>query len=107
LWFATTEILDNSTQQLTFKTDRPLLGSEACQALATGRNFTVSLSTPDGLREITGKVLSVEPVDHVKPAQWEIVLRVTKERARWTGVLLGISPDEQARRYLDTFSYRA
>ena len=35
--------------------------------MAAGRNFTVNLTARDGLREVTGKVLSVDVVENAKP----------------------------------------
>ena len=44
--------------------------------MAAGRNFTINLTAQDGLREVTGKVLSVDVVEDAKPAQWEIAVGV-------------------------------
>ena len=46
--------------KLIFRTASSHLGSDARNAMAAGRNFTVNLTAQDGLREVTGKVLSVE-----------------------------------------------
>jgi hypothetical protein len=68
--------------RLTFKTGGALLGSEARQAMIVGKELTVTLMEPGGLKDVTGKVLSVELVKGAKPAQWEIVIKVAKGSER-------------------------
>ena len=63
--------------KLTFRTAGALLASDARHAMAARRSFTVALTGPDGLKEVTGKVLSVELVEGVEPAQWETVIRLS------------------------------
>ena len=53
------------------------LAFDARQAMADGRDFSVSITQPEGLKVVNGKVLSVEMVEGVKPAQWEIVIRAS------------------------------
>jgi len=65
--------------KLTFWTAGPLLASEALKAMAAGREFTVCLAEPDGLKGVTGRVLRVELVKGAKPAQWEIVMRASPD----------------------------
>jgi hypothetical protein len=43
---------------LTFQTKGSLLGSDAAKAMKSGRSLTVCIYTAQGLKEITGKVLS-------------------------------------------------
>jgi hypothetical protein len=61
---------------LTFWTAGPRLTSEARKAMTFGREFTVCLTAPDGLKEVTGKVMSVEMVEGAHPTHWEIVMRL-------------------------------
>ena len=63
--------------RLTFRTASGLLGYDARVAMASGRTFTVSITQPEGPKEVNGKVLSVELLEHLKPIQWEIVLRIS------------------------------
>ena len=63
--------------KLTFRTSSGAFGYDARVAMKAGLNLTVSLSQPEGSKEMEGKVLSVELLEHVKPIQWEIVMRAT------------------------------
>lgn len=65
---------------LTFQTKGSLLGTEAARALKAGRSLTVCVYTPEGLKEITGKVLNVELVKHTPPTEWEVKMKVVLER---------------------------
>jgi hypothetical protein len=62
--------------RLTFQTSGSLLGSDARQAMTSGRTLTISLTTPEGIRGVTGKVLSVELIKGTPPTAWEIVMKV-------------------------------
>ncbi len=62
--------------RLTFQAKGSLLGSDARQAMASGRTLTVCLSAPEGVREVVGKVLSVELIKGTPPTAWEIVMKV-------------------------------
>ena len=62
---------------LTFRTASGLLGYDARKALAADQDLTVSISPPEGTRVLKGKVVSVELLEHMKPLQWEIVIRVS------------------------------
>lgn len=44
--------------------------------MAAGRDFIVNLTAQDGLKKVSGMVLSVDLVEGTKPTQWEIVMRV-------------------------------
>ena len=59
--------------RLTFRTTGSILGGDARQAMASGRTLTVCLTPPEGLREVAGKVLSVELIKNTPPTEWEIV----------------------------------
>jgi hypothetical protein len=61
--------------KLTFPTGAAALAFDARQAMADGRDFSVSITQPEGLKVVNGKVLSVDLVEGVKPAHWEIVIR--------------------------------
>ncbi len=61
--------------KLTFRTDAPLVCHEVRQAMAAGRNVTVRPSSAG--KEMHGKVLSVELVPGVSPAQWNVVIRLS------------------------------
>ena len=63
--------------KLTFRTGNTALAFDARHAMAAGQSFGVALTGPDGFREVTGKVQSVEQVDGAKPAQWEIMMKVS------------------------------
>ena len=65
---------------LTFRTKGSLLGSEAARAMKAGRSLTVSIYTARGLKEVTGKVLSVEILKGTPPTTWEITMKVVLER---------------------------
>ncbi len=39
-------------------------------------DLTVCLTPPDGVKEVTGKVMSVELIEGAKPLKYEIVMRV-------------------------------
>jgi len=65
--------------KLTFKTTGSLLGAEARQAMAAGRTLTVCVTAPEGVKDLTGKVLSVELIKGTPPTAWEIVMKVTTE----------------------------
>jgi hypothetical protein len=65
---------------LTFQTKGSLLGSEAARAMKAGRSLTVSIYTPQGLKEVTGKVLTVEMVKATPPTSWEVTMKVILER---------------------------
>ena len=58
--------------KVTLRTASGLLGYDARLAMAAGRTFTVSIPHPEGLKEINGKVLSVDLVKGEKPALWQI-----------------------------------
>ena len=51
-------------------------GADARQAMASGRTLTVRLSTPAGMKEVSGKVVSVELLDGTPPTTWEIEMKV-------------------------------
>lgn len=55
-----------------------MLGYDARVAMKSGTNLTVSISPPEGVREMTGKVRSVELLEHMTPLQWEIVMLVSE-----------------------------
>jgi len=63
--------------KLTFRTASGLLGYDARKAMKAEQDLTVSISPPEGSREMKGKVLSVELLEHVKPLQYEIVMRIS------------------------------
>ncbi len=63
--------------KLTFRTASGLLGYDARVAMAAGRNLTVTVKEPEGTKKIEGKVLTVELLEHVKPMQWEIIMRIS------------------------------
>ena len=65
--------------KLTFTTASAMLGADAKQAMAAGRDFTVTVSEANGLKDLTGKVQSVELVEK---HTWEVVMKVTKESER-------------------------
>ena len=65
---------------LTFQTKGSLLGSEAARAMKAGRLLTVGIYTTEGLKEVTGKVLTVELVKGTPPTAWEITMKVVLER---------------------------
>jgi hypothetical protein len=65
---------------LTFQTKGSLLGSEAARAMKAGRSLTVCLYTDQGMKEVTGKVLSVEVVKATPPTAWEVTMKVVLER---------------------------
>ena len=65
---------------LIFQTKGSVLGSEAARAMNAGRSLTVSLYTPEGLKEVTGKVLTVEMVKTTPPTEWEVTMKVVLER---------------------------
>jgi hypothetical protein len=60
--------------RLKFRTAGAVLAQEALQAKSASRDFTVRLASTN--RAVTGKVLNVELIESVEPAQWEIVMRV-------------------------------
>jgi len=62
--------------KLTFKTSGSLLGSEARHAMAKGRTLTVSVTTPEGVKDLAGKVVSVDLIKATPPTEWEIVMRL-------------------------------
>ena len=66
---------------LTFQTKGSLLGSEAARAMKAGRSLTVCIYTAQGMKEVTGKVLSVEIVKATPPTAWEVTMKVVLERA--------------------------
>jgi hypothetical protein len=63
--------------RLTFRADQQTT-YYAQQARDADADFTVCLSGRDGLKEMTGKILSVELIKGMKPAQWEITIVVTR-----------------------------
>src|SRR4029453_10138267 len=65
--------------RLVFRTNYSLLSSHARHAITTERTFAVSLTTPDGLQQMAGKVLSVDLVEGAKPTAWEIIMKMTTE----------------------------
>lgn len=65
--------------RLTFKAEHQT-AYDARHAKEAGRDFTVCVSESDGLKEMTGKVVSIDLVPGVKPAKWEIVMRVSSFR---------------------------
>ena len=44
--------------------------------MTAGREFAVCLTPPEGVQEVKGNVMSVALAEGVKPAQWEVVMRV-------------------------------
>ena len=64
--------------KLTFECGAGLLAYDARQAMDAGRDFTVCLTPPEGIKEVTGKVLSVELIKLVKPLKYEIVMHVSR-----------------------------
>jgi len=66
--------------RLTFQTDGSLLGSEAARAKQVGRSLSVCIYTPEGLKEITGRVLDANLVRGTPPTSWEVTMRVELER---------------------------
>ena len=65
---------------LTFQTKGTLLGSEAARAKKSGRSLTVRIYTAQGLKEVSGKVLNVEPIKATPPTCWEVTMKVVMER---------------------------
>ena len=63
--------------KLTFTAGGGQLGYYARQAMDAGRNFSITLTPPEGVKEFTGKVLSVELVKGAKPLRYEIIMRAT------------------------------
>jgi len=61
--------------RLTFETTGSF-GADARQAMVSGRTLTVRLTTPAGVKEISGKVVSVELIDGTPPTAWEIEMKV-------------------------------
>ena len=61
--------------KLTFRTDAPLVCHEVRNAMAAGRTLTLRLARAG--KEVRGKVLSVELVPGVTPAQWNVVIRLS------------------------------
>ena len=61
--------------RLTFET-KGAFGADARQAMASGRTLTVRLSTPAWVKEISGKVVSVELLDGTPPTTWPIEMKV-------------------------------
>jgi hypothetical protein len=51
------------------------LAYDARQAMDAGRDFIVTLTPPEGLKEVTGKVLSIDLVKGAEPLRYEIVMR--------------------------------
>jgi hypothetical protein len=78
--------------RLTFHTGSALLAQEAQQAKAAGRDFTVCLMSADPVHDETGKVVSVELVEGVKPSQWQVIMTVLKPEDR------GKKPRQPSRR---------
>lgn len=63
--------------KLTFQCGGGLLAYDARQAMDAGRDFTVTLTPPEGVRDVTAKVFSVELVKGARPLRYEIVMRVS------------------------------
>jgi hypothetical protein len=55
--------------RMSFLTDASFVSSDARQAMASGRTFTVRIQN----REVSGKVLAVERTEAVKP-EWAITM---------------------------------
>jgi len=55
-----------------------VLAYDARRAIDADQVFTVTLTAPDGAKEATGKVLSVELVKGAAPPRYEIVMRVPR-----------------------------
>jgi hypothetical protein len=64
-------------RKLTFQCGGGLLAYDARQAMDAGRDFTVTLTPPEGVKEVTGKVLSVDLLKDAKPLRYEIVMRIS------------------------------
>jgi len=62
--------------KLTFQCGSGLLAYDARQAMDACGDLTVCLTPPDGVKEVTGKVMSVELIEGAKPLKYEIVMRV-------------------------------
>ena len=45
-------------------------------AMAAGGTFTVYLTPPEGVKDVTGKVLSVELIEGAVPLKYGIVMKV-------------------------------
>jgi len=61
---------------LLFQTEDEFLSVDAEQALIRRLPFALMLIGRSGLKDVKGAVLSVSPLDGIKPPQWEIVMRV-------------------------------
>jgi hypothetical protein len=76
---------DHFVDQFTLKSGKLTFNVEAQtayyarQAMAFGIDFTACLSTPEGLKEVTGKIQIIKLVLAERPLRWEIVMRVTTE----------------------------
>ena len=67
--------------KLTFQTDNVLLVSDARRAKETNADFTVTLSQPEGLKMVTGRVSSIDVVPGIaRPQYWEVTMTRVGER---------------------------
>ena len=61
--------------KLTFQSGGGTLAYDARKAMDAGRDFVVNMTSPEGPKEVKGKVLSVDLVKGATPVRYEIVMR--------------------------------
>jgi len=50
--------------------------------MKSGGTFTVTLMTSGGVKDVFGKVWSVELIDGTPPTTWKIIMEMPSERRR-------------------------